>query len=264
MTSYKICDTSKMADEPRSDAIQYPWWLGGAASCFAVVISHPMDLALYGTSRFAVYDSLKWSFGRGESDLDASRLLLFASLGGGFGAIVGCPAEVANIRMQTDTVLPPEQRRNYNHVFDAWRRIAQEDGIQALYRGVGANTIRSAIVTGGQLASYDLFKKALVSYSSLHEEMTVTHLTASILAGTVTTCISNPIDVIKTQMMRNLQVVTIPVLIHRNVLADGIWWIFRGWVPSFLRLVPHTTATFLFLEQLRSLYRTLYYDRIEC
>lgn len=220
-------------------------------------------LALYGTSRFAIYDALKSSFGSGASNPDAGRLLLCAILAGGLGATVGCPAEVANIRMQTDTILPSGQRRNYRHVFDAWRRIIREEGILGLYRGVGANAARSSIVTGGQLASYDMFKRALASFSGLREDMTVTHLTASVLAGIVTTCVSNPIDVIKTQMMRNSQVVTIPAQIRINVRADGIWWIFRGWVPSFLRLVPHTTATFLCLEQLRLLYRKLHCDRIE-
>jgi hypothetical protein len=32
---------------------------------------------------------------------------------------------------------------------------------------------------------------------------------------------------------------------------------FRGWVPSFIRLGPHTIATFLFLEEHKKLYRKL-------
>jgi dicarboxylate transporter 10 len=36
---------------------------------------------------------------------------------------------------------------------------------------------------------------------------------------------------------------------------EGVGWMFRGWVPSFIRLGPHTIATFLFLEQHKKLYR---------
>jgi len=36
-----------------------------------------------------------------------------------------------------------------------------------------------------------------------------------------------------------------------------VGWMFRGWVPSFIRLGPHTVATFLFLEQHKKMYRKL-------
>ena len=38
---------------------------------------------------------------------------------GGLGALVGTPADLTLIRMQADTTLPPEQRRNYKGVVDA-------------------------------------------------------------------------------------------------------------------------------------------------
>jgi len=38
---------------------------------------------------------------------------------------------------------------------------------------------------------------------------------------------------------------------------EGVGWMFRGWVPSFIRLGPHTIATFLFLEQHKKMYRKL-------
>jgi dicarboxylate transporter 10 len=38
---------------------------------------------------------------------------------------------------------------------------------------------------------------------------------------------------------------------------EGFTWVFRGWVPSFIRLGPHTIATFIFLEEHKKLYRAL-------
>jgi dicarboxylate transporter 10 len=37
--------------------------------------------------------------------------------------------------------------------------------------------------------------------------------------------------------------------------TDGVRWMFKGWVPSFLRLGPHTICTFVFLEMHRKTYR---------
>lgn len=49
---------------------------------------------------------------------------IFASLAaGGLGAVVGTPADLSLIRMQADSTLPPEQRRNYKGVGDALTRI---------------------------------------------------------------------------------------------------------------------------------------------
>lgn len=44
---------------------------------------------------------------------------------GGLGALVGSPADLSLIRMQADTTLPPEQRRNYKGAFDALTRIVK-------------------------------------------------------------------------------------------------------------------------------------------
>ena len=44
-------------------------------------------------------------------------------------------------------------------------------------------------------------------------------------------------------------------LLGRIYREEGLTWMFRGWVPSFVRLGPHTIATFLFLEQHKRLYR---------
>ena len=41
---------------------------------------------------------------------------------GGLGALVGSPADLTLIRMQADSTLPPEQRRNYKGVGDAMVR----------------------------------------------------------------------------------------------------------------------------------------------
>lgn len=44
MASSHIHDALKIEAKRNRDIIQYPWWFGGAASCFAVTVSHPLDL----------------------------------------------------------------------------------------------------------------------------------------------------------------------------------------------------------------------------
>lgn len=56
--------------------------------------------------------------------------------GMGSGAIavtIGTPMDVALVRMQSDSMKPKAERRNYKHVIDALRRCAAEEGLGALY-----------------------------------------------------------------------------------------------------------------------------------
>ena len=46
--------------------------------------------------------------------------------------ITGNPAEVCLVRMAADTRQPPEQRRNYKNIFDALKRVYQDEGLVRL------------------------------------------------------------------------------------------------------------------------------------
>jgi solute carrier family 25 (mitochondrial dicarboxylate transporter), member 10 len=88
--------------------------------------------------------------------------------------------------MQNDMSLPPAQRRNYNHAIDGLIRLIREEGSSALTRGLVANTSRGVLMTAGQLASYDEFKKLLFKTRVMGDNL-ATHFTASFMAGFVAT-----------------------------------------------------------------------------
>ncbi|KAJ4257007.1 Mitochondrial dicarboxylate transporter [Fusarium falciforme] len=96
-------------------------------------------------------------------------LLPGAFLSGACGALVGNPADLANVRMQNDRSLPPSLRQNYRSVFDVLVRVAKTDGLQGYLRGVFPNAIRAGAMTSCQLASYDGIKQSLVDNFSLKD-----------------------------------------------------------------------------------------------
>ena len=113
-----------------------------------------------------------------------------AAFAGGSGAFVGTPADLALVRMTIDGRQPPgklnlldnsvfymnnifitfftllklELRRNYKNVFNAFIRIAKEEGITKLWRGSVATMTRAVIVNVSQLATYSQSKVLIHSH----------------------------------------------------------------------------------------------------
>jgi solute carrier family 25 (mitochondrial dicarboxylate transporter), member 10 len=210
----------------------------------------------YSTTRFGVYEELKSSFTTASSSPSFPTLIAMASTSGFLGGIAGNPADVLNVRMQHDNALPPEQRRNYKNAIDGLIRMTREEGPRSLFRGVWPNSMRAVLMTASQLASYDIFKHLLLTYTPLTDNLT-THFSASFLAGFVATTVCSPVDVIKTRIMSSTESKGLARLLKEVYRVEGVGWMFRGWVPSFIRLGPHTVATFLFLEQHKKVYRGL-------
>ena len=77
------------------------------------------------------------------------------------GSLVGNPADLSLVRMQADTMLPVEQRRGYNNVYDAFRRIVADEGVLGLWRGCTPTVIRAVVLNLAMLAPYDEVKERL-------------------------------------------------------------------------------------------------------
>lgn len=212
----------------------------------------------YSTVRFGVYEELKSRVGSYSSPPSLPSLVVMACTSGLLGGLAGNPADVMNVRMQTDATLAPESRRNYRNAFHGLVQMSRAEGPASLFRGVLPNSARAVLMTASQLASYDVFKRLCLEKLGMNDGFS-THFTASITAGFVATTVCSPVDVIKTRIMSASPAETrnkgLLGLLRDIYLREGFTWIFRGWVPSFIRLGPHTIATFIFLEEHKRIYR---------
>ncbi|KAF1929234.1 mitochondrial carrier [Didymella exigua CBS 183.55] len=208
----------------------------------------------YSMTRFGVYEALKERFTTADSKPSFLTLVGMASVSGALGGVAGNPGDILNVRMQHDAALPPAQRRNYRHALHGVVRMARDEGVASLWKGVWPNSARAVLMTVGQLATYDGFKGALLNHTPLTDGL-ATHFTASFLAGFVATTICSPVDVIKTRVMSSHAKEGIVKLVTDITRQEGLSWMFKGWVPSFIRVGPHTVLTFLFLEQHKKYYR---------
>lgn len=209
----------------------------------------------YSTIRFGVYDDLKSRLAHDSGTFSHSPAILISlsALSGFIGGVAGNPADIINVRMQSDLSRPLAERRNYRHVFNGIARIFQTEGPGSLFRGVGANAFRASLMNSSQLASYDMVKASCVKRFGMKDD-TKTHLVASFTAGIIATTVCSPVDVVKTRVMGSTSRESVWQVLQRSTLSEGPFWMFKGWVPSFLRLGPQTVLTLLILEQHKKLY----------
>ncbi|KEP48011.1 dicarboxylate carrier protein [Rhizoctonia solani 123E] len=206
----------------------------------------------YSLCRFWAYDESKKIVHKGPGPMPGWKMALAGTMAGGIAGVVGNPGEILMVRMQGDFAKPPEKRLNYKHCFDGLFKMIRDEGVSSLARGLAPNVFRSVLMNASQLASYDFFKIQLLQTGKFEENINL-HFTASFMAGTVATTVCSPADVLKSRIMNASGPGSTSTLavIRTSIQNEGPMFMFKGWVPAWMRLQPTTILIFLTFEQLK-------------
>lgn len=215
--------------------------------------------ATYTTARLGIYNYI-FEAATAMNDGKAIPLWQKAVCGlaaGGLGALVGSPADLTLIRMQADTTLPMEQRRNYKGVTDAFLRIVREEGAGGLFTGAGPTVVRAMALNMGMLASNDQAKEFLVD-CGLEKGSAVVVIGGSSIAGFFASACSLPFDYIKTQLQKQKPDPVTGKMPFDGALdcarktfqSGGPLKFYTGFPTFFLRIAPHVVLTLSFLSYL--------------
>ncbi|XP_037956896.1 mitochondrial dicarboxylate carrier-like [Teleopsis dalmanni] len=263
------------------------WYFGGLSAAAAAFFTHPLDLIkvvlqtqqhktsvfevtkkitaehgffslyngisasvlrqlTYSTARFGIYEA-------GKNYISTSTFagkVELAIISGTVGGFIGAPFDLVNVRMQNDVKLPPEERRNYKNAVDGLFKVYKTEGIKNMFTGAELATVRGVLVTVGQIAFYDQVKSTLLETAYFEDDLK-TYLVSSLAAAIISTTLTQPMDVLKTRAMnakpgeyKN----TMDIVLHTAKL--GPLGFFKGYLPAFVRIGPHTILTFVILEQM--------------
>ncbi|TPX33897.1 hypothetical protein SmJEL517_g03318 [Synchytrium microbalum] len=198
----------------------------------------------YSSMRFGLYSPVKDTLATALSIPKGSEPFVLKLLAGvctgAIGSSLANPTDLVKIRFQS------EAGRIQNGVY-----------VTGLYRGIQATAIRAALLTGGQMSSYDeskgqnptsaLSAVLLKQYGILKEGVPL-HVASSLIAGLVATTVCAPADVVKTRLLsqsstHGLEHKGAPPIykgfmdcFSQILTKEGPSKLFRGWVPSYLRL----------------------------
>ncbi|EDN09881.1 mitochondrial 2-oxoglutarate/malate carrier protein [Histoplasma capsulatum] len=219
--------------------------------------------AVYTTARLGFFDTFTNAL-KVRADATGKKVTFAeraaAGLGaGGLAAMIGNPADLALIRMQSDGLKPKETRANYRSVIDALARISKAEGITALWAGALPTVVRAMALNFGQLTFFAESKSQLQAHTDLSAQNRT--FAASAIAGFFASFMSLPFDFIKTRLQKQQKDPKTGQLPYKGVLDcakkvvrdEGWLRFYRGFGTYYVRIAPHAMVTLIVLDYLNVL-----------
>jgi solute carrier family 25 oxoglutarate transporter 11 len=183
---------------------------------------------------------------------------------GAVGAVLGCPMDVALVRMQADTTAVGADKRNYKGIIDAISRMISEEGVMVLWSGTFPLIARGAAMNLGQMASYDFAKEKIIESRGPGME---TNLLAAAASGFTAAFASLPFDMMKSRLMN--QKPDANGKLPYNGLLDCGWQVltkegphrfWAGYWTYYARCAPTAMIQLIAIEQFTSMYKKKFFD----
>ena len=217
--------------------------------------------AVYTTARMGFFDTFQSALAARAKASGKEITFMERSIAGltagGLAAVIGTPADVALIRMQSDGLRPPAERANYTSVINALSRITRNEGLFSLWSGTAPTVARAMALNFGQLAFFSEAKSQLKKTNLPDSAKT---FTASAIAGFFASFFSLPFDFVKTRLQRQTKLpdgslpyknsIDCAIKVVRN---EGLLRFYRGFGTYYVRIAPHAMITLVVADYLASL-----------
>lgn len=180
---------------------------------------------------------------------------------GALGALSCNPFELIKTRMQAQTVgasTAVGYQHNYTGLWSAVATIYKKDGIAGLYVGSLVSVFRGTVGTSANLSTYSYLRDYVI-VNNIMKDGPINDMLCSFVSSFVCCAVMNPLDVTRTRVYNQPRSNTGEGLAYKNavdafrkiVRNEGVFALYKGLLPSFFRLGPHFTLTFLFYEQMK-------------
>ncbi|KAI8014763.1 Mitochondrial uncoupling protein 1 [Camellia lanceoleosa] len=231
----------------------------GLASLWKGIVPGLHRQCLFGGLRIGLYEPVKTLY-VGDNfvgDVPLSKKVLAALTTGALGITIANPTDLVKVRLQAEGKLPPGVPRRYSGALNAYSTIVRQEGVGALWTGIGPNIARNAIINAAELASYDQVKQTILKIPGFTDNV-FTHLLSGLGAGFFAVCIGSPVDVVKSRMMGDSSAYksTLDCFV-KTLKNDGPFAFYKGFIPNFGRLGSWNVIMFLTLEQAKKFVRSI-------
>jgi solute carrier family 25 oxoglutarate transporter 11 len=213
----------------------------------------------YTGARLGLYDKFTAAAAVPGEKMPFWKTTVCALSAGGIAAVVGNPADLSLIRMQSDSMAPPEERRNYRGVGHALSTIVKEEGVGGLFKGSAPTATRAMALNFGMLGFNSLAKDQL---SDLGVKGAALTFGASAIAGFFASFFSLPFDFVKTQVQKMKPDPVTGELPFKGpidcamqqVKQGGITRLWTGFPTYYVRIAPHAMITLIAQDAVKNMW----------
>lgn len=214
-----------------------------------------------GTYQFA--EKRNWTVNK-DGSTSAIKCVGVGAIAGCAGAFSGSPFYLVKTHLQSQAATDVAVGHQHGHtsMTKGLISIYIEHGVVGLYRGVIGAMPRAAIGSATQLVTFETTKEYLASKYKLFEDKPLLNtFVASMLGGIVIAITMTPFDVVMTRLYNQGVDAEGKGLLYRGVIdcfvkmwkKEGLHGFYKGFVPSYARLGPHTVLCFVFWDALKKL-----------
>ncbi|XP_076279244.1 dicarboxylate carrier UCP2 [Lasioglossum baleicum] len=228
----------------------------GARSLYGGLSAGLQRQMCFASIRLGLYDGVKSRYagiidGNNRSGSKNVSVRIAAGITTGAMAVLFAqPTDVVKVRLQAGSNGRSSVR--YSSTLQAYKNIAAEEGTRGLWKGTMPNISRNAIVNVAEIVCYDIIKDFILESGYLRDGIPC-HVTAAVAAGLCTTLAASPVDVVKTRYMNSTpgEYRGVKDCAVRMFMKEGTSAFYKGFVPSFTRLVSWNIILWITYEQFK-------------
>ncbi|XP_005430672.1 mitochondrial uncoupling protein 4 [Geospiza fortis] len=232
---------------------------------------------VYTGVRMVTYEHLRDSMlGRAEGEsFPLWKAVVGGVSAGAIGQFFASPTDLVKVQMQMEGKRKLEGKPlRFRGVHHAFLKILSEGGVRGLWAGWVPNVQRAALVNMGDLTTYDTVKLFRTSLYRRHNRKDATIATklpsrevplsvavGSACSGLAAAVLGTPADVVKTRIMnqprdkqgRGLLYKSSMDCLIQTVQGEGFMSLYKGFIPTWMRMAPWSLVFWLTYEQIRRL-----------
>ncbi|XP_050438104.1 mitochondrial uncoupling protein Bmcp-like [Adelges cooleyi] len=230
----------------------------GFLSLYSGISPALLRQSTYGTIKFGTYYTLKQTANDYfHATEDIAINFGCAVCAGIISASIANPTDVLKVRLQA----VGEANKPKCNIIKCFRDIYVHEGLRGLWKGVAPTSQRAAIIAAVELPVYDYCKHNMMVFFGNN---IFNHFISSLVASFGSAIASNPIDVIRTRLM-NQKYVKNNLINQQNVYkgsidcfvktvkSEGVLALYKGFVPTFVRMGPWNIIFFIIYERLKTI-----------
>ncbi|KAG6462597.1 hypothetical protein O3G_MSEX013368 [Manduca sexta] len=197
-----------------------------------------------------------------DGDISINKAIFWASASGVMSGIAANPASVVKTRIQAaahPSIAVGRQHR-YNGMFDGIATIYKTEGMKGFFAGVTATCTRLAVGSAAQLTTFSAAKERLLAQGICTDSQVGLAFCASAISGVVVALVICPLDV-TTVRLYNQGSGAQGGLLYTGILdcltkiyrKEGLYGLYKGLGPLYLRIAPHTTLSLVIWDMLNNI-----------